>query len=62
MLKSWGWVVAHEIMETAQSPNSRFGFWSWTLDWDLDSGLSISPISGQWVGQKVVVSFRSFLR
>ena len=54
MLKSCGWVgarvlcggarvyvVAHEILETAQSPNSLFGFGACTLDWDLDSGLSI---------------------
>ena len=36
-----GRVVAHEILETAQSINSLFGFGAWTLDWDLDSGLSI---------------------
>ena len=40
-------VVAHEILKTAQSPLSLFGFDSygfgaWTLDWDLDSGLSIT--------------------
>ena len=56
MLKSWrwggcvvgGWRLAHKILETTQSPNSPFPFWiclfgfgAWTLDWDLDSGLSI---------------------
>ena len=34
-----GWVVAHKILVTAQSPSSSFPLWAWTLD--LDSGLSI---------------------
>ena len=49
MLKSWwvGWGgggggVAHEILETAQSPKYPLPFWIW--GWDLESGLSIMDI------------------
>ena len=36
MLKSYGWVVAHEILVTAQRPNSPFPLdltWTWTGTW-----------------------------
>ena len=34
--------MAHKILEAAQSTNSLFGFGAWTLDRDLDSGLSLT--------------------
>ena len=39
MLKSYGWVVAHKILETAQSPNYSFPLWAWTGDLGLGLGL-----------------------
>ena len=49
-----GGVVAHEILVTAQSPNSPFPFWiclfgfgAWALDRDFDSGLSIRLLEKQ---------------
>ena len=52
MLKSWGLMVANEILVTVQSPNSPFpflelteGFGARTLDWDLALGLLFINLS-----------------
>ena len=36
-----GVVVAHEILETAQSPKSSFPFWNWGWDFGLGHGIGL---------------------
>ena len=58
MLKSYGWwggVVAHKILETAQSPKSYDSFLLFfePRTWDLDSGLSTTAVYNfTWASQQ----------
>ena len=44
MLKSW--VVAHEILEAAQSPKSPFPFWIWGWNFGLELGPGLVNMVG----------------